>query len=96
MNFVGQFDSLAEDTRRMLEQLGNGTWEESGASGWGEFGNESAFVGSNMATHGTSARTKLSLYINNTIVENMLDAFYFEDYMHPKFNFTRYTVVTDP
>ncbi len=96
VNFVGQFDSLAEDTRWMLEQLGNETWEEFGASGWGEFGNESAFVGSNMATHGTSARTKLSQYINNTIVENMLDDFYFEGYMHPKFNFTRYTVVTDP
>ena len=96
VNFVGQFDSLAEDTRRMLERLGNGTWEEFGASGWGKFGNESAFVGSNMATHGTSARTKLSQYINNTIVENMLDDFYFEDYMHPKFNFTLYTVVSDP
>jgi hypothetical protein len=49
----------------MLEQLGNEAWEDFGASGWGEFGNESAFVGSNMATHGISSQTKLSQYINN-------------------------------
>lgn len=95
VNFVGQFDSLAEDTRRMLERLGHGAWEKFGASGWGEFHNESAFVGSNTATHRTSARAKLSRYINETIVDKMLDDFYSQDYTHAQFNFTRYSLA-DP
>ena len=92
VNFVGQFDSLAEDTKRMLERLGHGAWEKFGSSGWGEFHNESAFVQSNTATHRTSARTKLSQYINETIVEKMIDDFYSEDYMHAQFNFSRYSI----
>ncbi|KAL3763082.1 hypothetical protein ACHAW5_010710 [Stephanodiscus triporus] len=95
VNFVGQFDSLAEDTRRMLERLGHGAWEKFGASGWGEFHNETAFVGSNTATHRTSARAKLSQYINETIVDKMLDEFYSQDYMHAPFNFTWYSLA-DP
>jgi hypothetical protein len=88
VNFVGQFDSLGADTRLMLNRLGLDAWEKFGASGWGEFRNESIFLEDSTSKHRTSARTKMLQYFNDTNIEAMVDEFYAEDYA--RFNFTRY------
>lgn len=91
VNFVGNFDSLATDTRRMLEHVGLGAWKKFGASGWGKFRNESIFVESSTSKHRTSARAKMLQYFNDTITEGMVDGFYADDYK--QFHFPRYHLV---
>lgn len=78
VNFVGYFESLAEDARKMLERLG--VWEEFGASGWGKYQNESIFTESSQAKHRTGAGTKLSKYFNDSVVEDLVFDFYSGDY----------------
>lgn len=87
INFVGYFDSLAADGRRLLERLGGPAWEKFGASGWGQFHNESMFFESSHAKHRTSAHTKLMHYYNDSRVTALVEEFYSKDY--ERFNFTR-------
>ena len=72
VNFIGSFDTLASDARRLLQKVG--AWEKYGASGWGsnnvgrrgyprrykdekEISSSSAIFGSNEASHGTNAKS---------------------------------------
>jgi hypothetical protein len=87
VNFVGYFDVLAKDGRRMLQRVGRSAWERFGASGWGKFQNESMFFESSHAKHRTSAHTKLAQYFNDSHVTNLVEDFYAGDYK--LFNFTR-------
>ncbi|XRB17917.1 fucosyltransferase [Pseudoscourfieldia marina] len=41
INFIGDFDNLANDTRRLLERVG--AWEEYGRTGWGDDGGKCIF-----------------------------------------------------
>eukprot|EP00934_Nitzschia_sp_Nitz4_P002442 Nitzschia sp. Nitz4//scaffold69_size99277//67484//68688//NITZ4_004639-RA/size99277-augustus-gene-0.22-mRNA-1//1//CDS//3329556733//2437//frame0 len=78
INFVGRFENLAGDTRRLLETLN--VWEQYGASGWGEARNESAFVAASTSKHKTNADTKMKLYFNDSRVAQMAEDIYKGDY----------------
>ena len=41
INFIGDFDNLSNDTRRLLERVG--AWEEYGRTGWGDDGGKCIF-----------------------------------------------------
>lgn len=88
VNFVGYFHDLAGDTQKLLQRVGQKAWEEFGASGWGQFQNESIFVESSTAKHRTSARTKMMQYFNDSRTEDLVEAFYAGDYQ--RFQFDRY------
>ena len=87
VNFVGYFDSLHEDGKRMLQLVGGSAWETFGASGWGQDQNESMFFESSHAKHRTSAHTKLKLYFNDSLVVTLVEDIYASDYK--LFNFSR-------
>ena len=91
INFVGYFHALAGDTERMLQRVGNNAWAAFGASGWGQFQNESIFIESSTAKHRTSARTKMLQYFNDSTTEVLVEKFYAEDYN--RFQFERYRLV---
>jgi hypothetical protein len=86
INFVGRFETLYQDARRLLEEID--AWEEFGASGWGQYGNQSMFTVD--ARHKTNSKSKQSRYYNESGVEKMVADYYAKDYGHPLFNFTRY------
>lgn len=85
INFIGRFESLEVDTRRLLDQLG--LWEEYGANGWGPNGTSSIFASTTSAKHKTDAGSKVHLYFQTPEIEALIESFYGEDYK--KFNFTR-------
>jgi hypothetical protein len=98
INFVGRFDQIHSDTKRLLDRLsatssalyvGNSSlWTRFGASGWGSNGMEEIFSEATSATHQTSANTKLEQYFNSS-VEALFEKLYIEDYDNPLLNFTR-------
>ena len=100
MNFIGSFDSLAHDTKRLLDALdenlygdnGNVTWslwEQYGASGWGKYRNVSIFDTSGTeAKHKTNAYDQYQKYFDSRM-EKLVEEFYNDDYEHSLFNFTR-------
>jgi len=87
VNFVGYFDTLHEDGKRLLERLGDSAWDSFGSSGWGTYENQSMFFTSSLAKHRTNAHTKLTEYFNDTHVLSMIEDFYADDYR--RFNFSR-------
>jgi Sulfotransferase family len=92
INFVGHFERLQEDTKRLLDEVGDrlggdrDLWKEFGTSGWGSQGKDAIFAQSTQAKHQTSAITKLQHYYNRS-VENLVDAIYKYDYNDPLLNF---------
>lgn len=106
INFVGHFDRIQVDTKRLLESLNSSTlidiqngkhdeksdpWETFGASGWGTYGNESIFSKGTKAKHQTSAITKLRQYYNTTS-EALVEKLFADDYDDPILNFTRFSL----
>jgi hypothetical protein len=98
-NFIGHFDSIYEDTKRLLQQLlsnetGKTTWEEFGATGWGPYSNVSIFdpaASDAFVTHGTGARNRLSeLYTSKA--ESLVEEYYVDDFGFERFGFVRRTV----
>ena len=87
VNFVGYFDSLHDDGKRMLQRLGGAAWETFGASGWGQNQNESMFFESSHSNHRTGAHTKAKLYFNDSAVVKLVEDIYASDY--DRFNFAR-------
>ncbi len=94
INFVGHFDRIQDDTRRLLKSLKSeryDPWTEFGASGWGSYGNESIFSKGTKAKHQTSAITKLREYYNSTS-EKVLEKLFATDYEDPILNFTQFSL----
>ena len=95
MSFVGHFESLQDDTKRLLQNLG--IWDDFGASGWGLDGNESIFAESTYAQHKTNAKAKLISYYNQTrnhiSIEDVVEELYFQDYHHPVLNLTNLRIL---
>lgn len=87
INFVGKFDTLQEDTRRLLNRLE--AWDEFGESGWGPYLNESIFSPATHARHETGAYEHLEEYYNNSWVKNKALQFYRRDYACPWFKFKK-------
>jgi hypothetical protein len=90
INFVGHFDTLAEDARSLLEKIG--AWEEYGATGWGDHGNLSFFQ-KNFAQHATSAKSRLEVFYIPEVLEPVLQ-YLKADYDHVLFNFSRPNMTT--
>jgi hypothetical protein len=103
INFVGHFESIQADTKRLLRSLNSndlikshtGThqeskdpWTASGASGWGTYENESIFSKATNAKHQTSAISKLREYYNATS-EAFVEKLFASDYDEPLLNLTR-------
>ena len=89
MTFIGHFETLVDDTRRLLIQLRGGNesaWDKYGKSGWGKHGNESIFA-SNSVTHATSAKQKMQQYYTPKL-ENMVKELYHADYESRFLNMT--------
>eukprot|EP00977_Amphora_coffeiformis_P025843 scaffold22432_cov168-Amphora_coffeaeformis.AAC.23 len=83
INFVGYMDSIAKDSRELLEKIG--AWKEYGATGWGEDRTKAIFhsqAGSAGRMHATSARDRLKQYYTPD-TELEVEEFYREDYMNP-------------
>ncbi len=85
INFIGYFDTLERDARCLLERIG--AWEEYGANGWGNYGNES-FLHGNRAVHATGAGDHFEEYFTPDLMQDVL-TYLQPDYDHPLFNFTR-------
>jgi Sulfotransferase family len=92
INFVGEFEHLADDAQCLLEKIG--AWEEFGASGWGP-DRTSAFLQKNNADHatGTSSKKKdLSAFFTSRETWEKVMEYLDQDYDFPFFNFTRPTL----
>jgi hypothetical protein len=101
VDFIGSFDNLYNDTKRLLQQLTSTTtnaknnsttkknaWEEFGKTGWGESGEYSMFDPrlKSGVTHRTGAKTKLqSLYTPE--IEALVEQYYSDDYNFDRFPF---------
>ena len=91
INFVGYMDSIAEDTKSMLEILGQDVWDTYGASGWGLNGNESIFAGLENAHHyaeGGASSHYLSYFTPR--IEKEADAYLVEEYEHEVLKLPQY------
>lgn len=77
INFVGSFDHLAADTRRMLKQVG--AWEDYGATGW----HGGAIFENNTIRHKTSSQELFASYYANLTIRHAVQDLYRKDYNHP-------------
>jgi hypothetical protein len=84
INFVGSFDRVEQDTRRMLERIG--AWEEFGATDWPGVGG--SIFSKNSARHKTSARDHLGEFYTPEL-EQVVYRHYQIDYEHPHMNLTK-------
>jgi hypothetical protein len=89
LNFVGRFEHLYDDARRLLEQIG--AWDKYGSNGW-EGG---AIFKTNTAGHRTSFSTNSSSSSNSSsqlFMPKSLELFYDQyrmDYEHSVMNFAK-------
>ena len=90
INFVGYFDSIEDDTKRLLKQVH--AWDDYGAWGWGGSRNGSIFS-SNTVSHRTSAKNFTQLYYTPEL-ETKVRRYYALDYHHQSFHFTNQEVMT--
>jgi hypothetical protein len=89
INFVGNMESVAADTERLLRQVG--AWDQFGMSGWGEGGNMSIFgtkAGGVGRIHATNARDRLRVHYTPEL-EKKVDLYYASDYANSFMNLTR-------
>ena len=90
INFIGRFETVYEDTKRLLEKLG--AWEEFGATGWtGKDGQDGAiFDPRQKAQHGTKAQdiTSKEEYLTHK-ARQLIVNYYISDYHSPVLNFQR-------
>ncbi len=70
INFVGHFDSLAQDAQSLLKRVG--AWESFGFDGWGVYQNRS-FLENNDAKHATSSHTRIRKFYTPEIKRLALD-----------------------
>ena len=110
VNFVGHFDRIEDDAKRLLKRLNSNNridenkssvdgdkddpWTTFGASGWGTNGNESIFSKDTKAKHQTSAVTKLRKYYNASS-EALVEKLFADDYDDPLLNFTLFSLFED-
>lgn len=85
INFVGHFDRLEADTRRLLDDV-LGVWEEMGATGWPH---GSLYAGSSTVGHQTGAHNRMLQYYTPEL-EAIADAWYKADYDSPYLGMTKY------
>lgn len=88
LNFIGHFDNLHQDARRLLQRIG--AWDGLGDRGWGTFRNESIFQPKSTSgrIHATNAHDKLKEYISTAELEDQLEQYYLNDYYNSILNLT--------
>jgi Sulfotransferase family len=87
INFVGHMESVTDDAKRLLKQIG--AWEHYGQNGWGLSQNDSIFESNDAVLHKTNAMLKLNNYYNTSGLIAKVESFYAEDYANPYMNITR-------
>ena len=80
MDFVGSFESLAEDTEILLRKLG--AWEEFGTNGWGEDGASAIFRGKKNELHSGGADEKMDIFYSNASTKNRVMALMAPDFKY--------------
>jgi hypothetical protein len=86
VNFVGHFDRLAEDSRRLLEVVN--AWHDYGATGWPNGG---LYAGSSTVQHQTGAHDRMRQYYTPAL-EAVADAWYQKDYESPYLGLAKYSL----
>jgi len=89
IDFVGHFNRLEHDGRRLLERVG--AWQEYGASGWAH---GSLFHHGAVSSVTTRAKDRLHQYYTPEL-EKRVDAIYKSDYNLKALNLTRYKIFQD-
>ncbi|CAB9517487.1 carbohydrate [Seminavis robusta] len=95
INFVGNVDTGYQDAKAMLERLGDGLWQQFGASGWAETPEEaktfhdSFLKTSSFLKHELNTKTKVSKVIIDPAMERTIEVLYNKDYNSPWFNLTK-------
>jgi hypothetical protein len=82
IDFIGHMESIAADTKRLLERIG--AWDTYGKTGWK---GGSIFAGTDVS-HATDSGARLREYYTPEL-ETAVEEFYKMDYEHPLFNLTR-------
>jgi Sulfotransferase family len=83
INFVGHFETVAEDARRLLEHIG--AWEEIGRTGWGDY---SIFEKPASQNHVTNSQSKASAWYTPAL-ERRVEKMYAGDYNLALLSFTK-------
>ncbi|MGK3745646.1 MAG: hypothetical protein ACI90V_012507 [Bacillariaceae sp.] len=90
INFVGHFENMQNDTRRLLKKIG--AYEEFGATGWGKSSSDTnrtlSIFEKNLANHKTGSRNYMKNHYS-TKSERLVLQYYRRDYSFDLFNFTR-------
>ena len=84
VNFVGHMETIAQDTKALLEKVGG--WEEYGATGW-EHG--AIFTGPSNVAHATNARDKLSEFFSSSDAVELAQLVHSADYKNPLISATQ-------
>ena len=94
INFIGHYESIQDDSRRLLERIG--AWETHGASGWGSNGDLSIFQKDEEETNNGELSNPLDDIGKETIaeclpptLERRVEEYYAEDYSNPLFQFSK-------
>jgi hypothetical protein len=90
INFVGHFENMQNDTRRLLKKIG--AYEEFGATGWGESSSDInktlSIFEKNLAHHKTGSGNYMNKHYSPTL-ERLVLQYYSRDYSFNLFNFTK-------
>jgi hypothetical protein len=81
VNFLGHFESIQADSKRLLERIG--AWEDIGASGWGANASERIFAPT--GHEDDAIRTALVSY--SSVVNRLLEEMYKQDLDNKLFDF---------
>lgn len=95
INFIGHMDTVAQDTKALLTEIG--AWDEFGKSGWGVQGQDVAiFTDNKYLSYQKRQKEKVRQYITSAEVEREIDA-YLEplDYKSPYLNITKRMLYRD-
>jgi len=96
LNFVGHLENANRDAKLLLDRLDlTNAWDEYGASGWGEFRNESIFSSSSTVKHAQHANRHLSEFYTSDVIEKRVERFYEADYNNKYLNLTRVQISSE-
>ena len=94
INFVGHFETMQDDTKRLLQKIG--AWKDHGITGWGPYNNWSIFErpkqhsNTKLVVHSTDANKQYWWW--TPLLESYVEEYYTVDYQNPVLNFTKTTL----
>lgn len=98
MDFVGYMDSVATDTKQLLQSIhsqstGKNAWDLHGKTGWGVNGTR-AFMQKNNAPHARSAHDKIREYYSKC-TEDFVERYWEVEWTHGTYHFDRFRLAND-